>query len=352
MEWARVVKLNNSNYSAWCFAVQALLRREQLWKYVAGDTPDPITDAWKEGDEKTLSTIQLLVEESQYNLIRDKTTAKATWDALKQHHNKTTLGQKVTLLKQITNQDYKLGDNMESYLTSIEKLYARLENSGFDMSECLKVALILRGLPEEFNPLTTALEARNEVELTLELVKVKLTDEADKQNKQRGNMEEKALQVASSQQQPKSITCFFCGKQGHRKRNCKMFLAGKGAENKNQPKKAREKAKTVRENDPGVSFTFMVRFGDIGAGAWLIDSGATSHLANNESVFVRLDKTVRPAISAADGKILGDCNIQCVNDRDEIVSVTLTDVIFAPDLEGNLLSVSKLSSKGVQASVQ
>lgn len=267
MEWARVMKLNNSNYPAWSFSVTALLRREQLWKFVdPGDAPNPVTVAWSEGDEKTLATIQLLVDESQYNLIRGKTTAKATWEALKQHHNKTSLGQKVTLLKQITNQNYKVGDDMEAYLAGIEKQYARLESSGFEMSECLKVALILRGLPDAFNPLTTALEARDEAELTLEMVRVKLVDEADKQKKSKGAVDEQALRV-SSQQQQKSVTCYFCGEQGHRKRNCKAFLAAERSRGeKNQKKKAKEQAKTVRENGPE-SFTFMVRSNVVGASA-------------------------------------------------------------------------------------
>ncbi|XP_055620852.1 uncharacterized protein LOC129765049 isoform X2 [Toxorhynchites rutilus septentrionalis] len=128
-----------------------------------------------------------MLDESQFGLIRDKKTAKDTWAALKAHHEEITLGQRVTLLRQITNQNFKIGDNMEIYLADIEKQYGRLESSGFEMEECLKVALILRGLPESFNPLTTALEARNENELTLELVKVKLLDEVDKHRRRLGS---------------------------------------------------------------------------------------------------------------------------------------------------------------------
>lgn len=51
------------------------------------------------------------------------------------------------------------------------KLYVRFENPGFKMRECLKVALILRWLPDSFNPLITTLEAlQDEEELTLDFV--------------------------------------------------------------------------------------------------------------------------------------------------------------------------------------
>lgn len=45
---------------------------------------------------------------------------------------------------------------------------------------------------------------------------------------------------------------------------------------------------------------------------------------------------------------IGDCTIQCVNERGENVSLTLTEVIFAPELESNLVSIAKLSNKGVR----
>lgn len=224
MEWARIVKLTNTNYEAWCFSMQALLRREQMWKYVdPGTPPDPVTDAWREGDEKALATIQLTVDECQYGLIRGKATARDTWLALKDHHQKASLGQKVTLLKQITNQNYQCGDDMEAYLAGIEKLYVRLENSGFEMRECLKVALILRGLPDSFNPLTTALEARNEEELTLDLVKVKLIVEVHKQVNRRSSLDEQVLRTSGTTCW-KDVVCYFCGQEGHMKRNCKAFL--------------------------------------------------------------------------------------------------------------------------------
>lgn len=57
---------------------------------------------------------------------------------------------------------------METYLADIERQYVRLENSGFEMRECLKMALIWRGLPDSFNPLITVLEARDEGELTVD----------------------------------------------------------------------------------------------------------------------------------------------------------------------------------------
>ncbi|EAT38370.1 AAEL009721-PA [Aedes aegypti] len=63
----------------------------------------------------------------------------------------------------------------------------------------------------------------------------------------------------------KSVVCYHCGKPGHRKRNCKAYLAECGGNA--DPKRKKAKAKTVREND-AKSFTFMVRSGKHDASAW------------------------------------------------------------------------------------
>lgn len=61
-------------------------------------------------------------------------------------------------------------EDMETYLANIESCTSGLR-TGFKMRECLKVALILRWLPDSFNPLITTSEAlQDEEELTLDFV--------------------------------------------------------------------------------------------------------------------------------------------------------------------------------------
>lgn len=342
-----LTRLNNRNYRSWAFKVKMTLMREGTWGFVEpGVAPSPITDVWIEGDAKARATIALLVEDNQHSLIYNKTTAKTTWDTLKAHHQKATLTGKVALLKEICSANYKEGENMEEFLYSMEELYSRLENAGERLSQYMQVAMVLRSLPKAFDALTTALENRSDDDLTMELVRSKLIDESDKLYSG-GAAEERALKAANANN-TEAIVCFFCGKPGHKKRTCKLFLRQKSSDKK----KGSERLKTVRENDQ-VSFLFSVRSRvPVITRAWLIDSGASSHLANDEQLFTRLDKSVRREISTADGKPLrtegiGDCVIQCVDDLGKNTSVTITDVIFAPDIECNLLSVGKLSSKGV-----
>lgn len=110
----------------------------------------------------------------------------------------------------------------------------------------------------------------------------------------------------------------------------------------------------MHEDDQNKAFTFMVRNRRQASKSWIVDYGATSHLANDHKSFQRLDSSARPEITVADGNSIrtagiGDCVIQCLNSKGKEVKITLTEVIYAPDVEGNLLSITKLTEKGVRA---
>lgn len=177
-----IQKLNNNNYSAWKFKVELLLVREDLWRLVNPGVK-PATEeesAWNALDAKTRATIGLLIEDNQHGLIRGAATSKAAWDALKDHHQKTTLTSKVSLLKQICDKRFADGEDMAEHLFVMEELFDRLKNAGQPLGDTLQVAMILRSLPRSFDTLTTALESRSDADLTLELVKRKLLDEIAK----------------------------------------------------------------------------------------------------------------------------------------------------------------------------
>lgn len=347
MEFARITKLGSLNYEPWSFSVKALLRRERLWKFVEpGVAPNPLTEVWTAGDEKALTTIQLLVEDRQHRFIQGKETAKAAWDALKEHHSKLTLEQKVSTIIQIANQTFRDGDSMDTYIGEFEQLYGRLDNAGMKIQECVKVALILRGLPATFRPLIMALGARDEDDLTLDLVKDKLIDEAANY-KSICEAEEKALKVRTGRR--KVLICYHCGKPGHRKADCEEYSTEDDEDDKS--KKHKEKALKAIENSCE-EITLAVTSGKIGSKSWLIDSGASSHLTSDRSAFVKIDESVRSVVTTAGGNKLrtagvGDCVIKSVDARGRKVNITLTDVLFVPRLEGSLISVGKLSEKGV-----
>lgn len=109
-----------------------------------------------------------------------------------------------------------------------------LATLGEVLKDKLIIAMLLSSLSDSYSTLVTALETRSEDELTLQLVKGKLIDEDNKRKDVRHHekgSEAKALKVLNKQpktgmqqkqiqQKSQEISCFFCKKRGHMKKDC------------------------------------------------------------------------------------------------------------------------------------
>jgi transposase InsO family protein len=348
---ANITKLNNDNYSVCKFKMELLLMKEDLWSQVSTKKPADTTAAasWQKRDDRARATIGLLVEDSQLIHIRKDTTAKGAWESLKNYHEKSTLTSKVYLLRQICNLKLSETGNMEQHVTTMQDLVDKLTALGEEIKDHLLVAMLLSSLPETYSTLITALESRPDTELTLGFVKGKLIDEY-KRRKGVPDSEDSSTALRASQKKnsvgESDRSCFFCKKSGHFKQDCFKYKKWKANNEK------REKVNEVKDkNERSGSVCFSVHDRKNQKDVWYIDSGATSHMSNDESFFKTLEKRKMRDVTVANGesaKVLGigRGELHCLNGKDEAVKVCLENVLYVPDLTENLLSVKRLAKTG------
>lgn len=350
-----ITKLNNENYFIWKYKMELLLIKEGLWDTLNLVKPTLKTDGsnageistWQTMDDKARALIGLLVEDSQLCLIRKETTAKATWDALKNYHEKGTLSNKVSLMRRICSLKMDEEGNMESHISELTNLFQRLTDLGEEqLSDSWTVAMLLSSLPRSYDTLVTALETRPEKDLTISLVQSKLISEYHRRKDTRGvedgKFEDTILKTTQEQKgdiNKFNLSCYFCNRRGHFKKDCIKYR---------QWKSKNEKVNKVEENPSNSDYLFScetIRNG------WVIDSGATSHICYNEKSFKKIDYKYKNSINVANGEKVnvegkGTCEIEFVNEKGDISKALLTDVLFVPKIKGNLISVKKLTDKG------
>lgn len=337
--------------------MQMLLIREELWHVICDDEPDDPDEDWVRDDQRALATIGLCLEESQYSLIKKKTSAKLVWQSLKEYHEKPNMSSRVSLLKRLCSINFSTGGDMEKHLVDLDDLFERLENVGQKLDDSLKVAMVLRSLPDSFDSLVMALESRPDADITLDLVKAKLLDAHQRQvDRSNGKSVEKAMKSNANREDGR--VCYFCRKPGHLKKNCRKFLQlQKSGESSgaNEPKQdnrgrsAPQKAKQVlKSSEP---LCFMV--GRTVKNAWIMDSGASCHMTSDRSFFTVFSGGVGADVVLADGKKTktagsGEGVIKGIGVDGDPVEIRLTEVLFVPELEGGLLSVGKMARKGFE----
>ncbi len=208
-------KLNNENYDIWSTKMEMMLIKEDLWNVVEDDLPTTESEASKKKNGKALASIILSIDNGQIVLVKKCKKAKDAWDLLKNFHVKSCLSTKVSVLKRICRLELREGGDMEQHLFKLEELFDKLAAAGKELDEDFKVAIMLSSLPDSYDVLTTALEARSDDELTLGLVKQKLIGEWRKRGlssvSDDNNEYSKALKVMNRRE----VRCYHCDQVGH-----------------------------------------------------------------------------------------------------------------------------------------
>ncbi len=71
-----ITKLNNENYSNWCYKIKLLMLKEDCWSVITEDQPNPIDVNWKKKNSAATVIIGLSVEDNQLMHIKNAKTVK------------------------------------------------------------------------------------------------------------------------------------------------------------------------------------------------------------------------------------------------------------------------------------
>lgn len=325
--------------------MQMILTREKVWKTItttAPDSPETEVAAWTAADESARAFIALSVEDNQLSLIMEKNSAKEMWKALQEFHEKSTIVNKMTLMRQMFDNKMTNSTSMEEHIETMTSFLQKLTGLGmksFDDEE-LKCAILLSSLPDHYRTLVTSLESRDK--LTWSTVTSKLMDEDLFRTK--NDSKEKLLKATAGTSR---LFCKYCKRTNHSIEDCRTLKA-KNTKNK---KDTKNKVDMIDGNTSEGSGEMLLAISPPHQNDWIVDSGATSHFSNNRNIFNTFEAR-NDEVTVANGhkvKILGigNCKIALINDKGKTTNATLTDVLYTPELHGNFISTKNLAQKKV-----
>ncbi|UYV82150.1 hypothetical protein LAZ67_21001138 [Cordylochernes scorpioides] len=365
-------KLDGYNYSLWSFKIEMLLQKEDLWEVVTENIPDEPKIEWKKKDSKARAIINLSIADSQIVHVKNLLTAKATWDTLKNIYERKTLSGKIYLLRKLYSLKLEEDKDMQQHITTMMELVDKLRTIGETLKDSHITAILLCSLPKSYTNLITMLESRPDDELTLEFTKNKLLDEHTRRvesskDESTGSKALKSLHGASSQRREKEKKfCSFRHKPNHSKEECwhyqkrnnsnkeykyENFRRGNVPKYTNQSSVTQEQPTNQRTTKGPNLKALNCTQREASVHNWFIDSGATSHMAYDESFFTELNREQTQNVVVANGKKLqvkgiGQGEIKVITPQGKTDTLLLTKVLYIPELTDNLLSVSAATSNG------
>lgn len=358
MKTVSIVPLNGKNYPTWKVQCRMTLMKDGLWGIVNETEQDPgVGEAeahrkFVSRSDRALAIIVLSVEPSLLYLIGDPENPVAVWKKLKDQFQKKTWANKLELRRKLYSLRLQDGESVQQHVKEMTELFDALAVIGDPVSEEDRVVHLLASLPDSFSMLVTALETNEAVPKMENVTERLLHEERKRKEKETGDDERKAFIARGNPK--RHLTCHFCNKPGHFKRDCRKLAMLQASEKTGKPMYSANKAATneYESSDNEVMVVSHALSATTSRGNWIIDSGATCHMCNDKKLFRELDSLRRPQeVTLGDGHVLeatseGTVPLQMLLPDGSTKRCNLQNVLFVPKLSYSLLSVTKVSETG------
>ena len=240
------------------------------------------------------------------------------------------------------------------------ELFNELAIVGDVIEEEDRFVYLLASLPDSFNTLVTALEANKDVP-KMEVVTERILY-AERKQKEKNDFDLSGGKAMTTKQQfnRKGPKCHQCGKFGHIKKNCYSRSSSNEANDKRRHRDFKQKANAAEikhtestSGDESIGLVVQHAMPSLsGKAAWIIDSGATCHMCNDQSLFVEYESLKTPLkVTLGDGYKVdaigrGAVMLNSVLPSGVCKRCKLHNVLYVPRLSYNLFSVSVVTEHG------
>ncbi|GKV08223.1 hypothetical protein SLEP1_g19888 [Rubroshorea leprosula] len=344
------------NFSLWRLKMRAMLTQQGLWKALEKERKLPETLPEEEKidlKERALSAIQLSLSDKVLGEVAEENSASALWSKLEALYLTKSVSNRLYLKKWLFTLNMNEGGSIKDHLDEFNKLILDLKNIDVKIEDEDQAIIVLCSLLDSYdNFVETHLHSRDQ--LSMEDVKAALNSRelkkkvsGDKSGDQvaglfiRGRQNNKTFNKrgkSQSKSRAKHARCYECNEIGHFKKNC--------------PKLKEKKAK--KSGDANIaSCSDKLDDGDCvlsvstnsSGEEWILDSGCSFHVCPRPDWF----ETYKLAIGMV---VLGDDTALPIVGIGNILikmydgMVRTFEVRHVPGLKKNLISMSKLDSKG------
>jgi len=285
-------------------------------------------------------------------------------------YERDTEQQKCQLLQEFFNNKYQKGQDMATHVSTLQNMAYKLKVLNTDIDEIMIISKILATLPDTYKHFASAWDSTSTKEKNLISLTARLLAEGNRMNKLQekeepvafGSVEkrqgkitgqssnsEKTRRKTGNTQDKQKTRCFKCNEPGHFARSCKntgniircgickktnhaernCYFRKNTSKQKDEDK---DKISSMAANDKSIPEEFI----------WILDSGSSSHMVNDERLFKSLTWKESEIGIAKKKETIKSKGIGTV----ETENCILNDVLFVPELRQNLLSVSAIVENG------
>lgn len=237
-----MIKLNNSNWATWKPRMEDFLYSENLHLPIEGDKARPkgLSDEnWYIMNRKAIANVRQCLYDSVFIHVAQETNARQLWLKLESLFGKKTIAKKFSLIKRLKGMKCEKGTSVSEHLSDFQGLLNELSYMDVVFEEEVQSLLLLNTLPDAWRGFVeTVCDCAPKGVVSMELVKSKMFEEektrkiarrgCDLVSDDRGRNRSRGMRSQSrssgGSQVKERRRCCHCEKQGHIRRNCRVWL--------------------------------------------------------------------------------------------------------------------------------
>ena len=207
------------------------------------------------------------------------------WAYLDEKYGKINVSQILSLWKQFIDSRVEPGETVSCYLTRSDVLIFKLESAREGISENLKIATVLKALPEEFESFNAAIQFQkiDSNELKNKLIEKSLClPSRDLTIEENSNGVVAKIHFDKHKKNKPVYKCANCGKTNHKTESC-FAPGGKLHKPKQKPSAVSGLAKSDHKLVLSSHYNCEIKL--------LIDSGCTDHIITDQKFLKEIDKS-------------------------------------------------------------
>lgn len=367
-----------------------------LWDYVENEKElpqlpeNPTINQMKNFSEekakrfKAKSIIESSVSEEIFIKIMTCETSKQAWDKLKEEYlgsEKTRQMQVLNLRREYEVLKMKESESLKEYNDRLMKIVNKIRLLGEELPDSRIVEKVLVSLPERFESKISSLEDSKDL---TKITPAELFNALQAQEQRRAIRQEDTSEGAfaannngskkhlerrekkfgdkknkGAGKKGKFPPCSHCKRPTHLEKYCwfrpdaqcgsckQLGHVEKVCKNKNQQQNQQAKVadNQQQQQEEEHVFTATCYATRASSNAWLIDSGCTHHMAGDMTMFKELDKSYSSKVRIGNGARLEVKGRGIVAIDTPSGTKLISDVLFVPEIDQNLLSVGQLLEK-------
>lgn len=360
-----VPELTGSNYLTWSLKMKAALKLKKLFEVIEGEIAAGANAvqiaAWNTKNDDAVGYIQLALSDDHALQFAEHSNAKELWESIKETFTGMQDDRKIDAGNELRNLKMRSNETANDYIARAKGLAIKCKSLGLDVNDRELVFYSVRGLNDKFKSVREILKTQREkrIEEVLEIIR---EEETLRNELPRTREDLPTTEVFYSKKNKKIRLCYICRKPNHIAKNCYHRKTTGGSDHQNNRSvgygaskhrvnftecetkgKSKFALNSSDDDDHEAAATDETRI-------WILDSGASTHMARDLFWFETLDGQITEIHQA--GKFsnlcsqgIGNVKAKCKVDG-KINLLDISDVNYVPDLRFNLLSVTSLMDKG------